>query len=259
MKVIVTNTHSAVQTAVAMQDFLAETLFPFVERDGRSIKSLIKGNNADAAIVWSDTGPVLYYEETKFFFHPSMAKTRISNFRKFEQPDPLIKAALLNEDDDFLDCTMGLGADTVVASYFARQGRVVGIEYSPIVATVVKWGMYLYHSQMPWLDEAIKRINVKCADHLEYLKNLPDNSFDIVYFDPMFRKPVLKSQAISPLRKLANPAALQPESIAEARRVARKRVIMKEIYSSGEFSRLGFDVHESNPNNKIVYGIINID
>ena len=111
--------------------------------------------------------------------------------------------------------------------YFA-QGTVVGLESSRAIAMVVKWGMKLYDSPMTWLKEAANRIQVINSEHYQYLSDLDDNSFDIVYFDPMFRQPLLKSQAISPLRSLANPAPLDLRAIEQACRVARKRVVVKE-------------------------------
>ncbi|MBO8158381.1 class I SAM-dependent methyltransferase [Thermosyntropha sp.] len=259
MRVIATTTQSKAASSLTEEfcDFLGETGIKFVPRKGKSLEKLKREHNADGVIVWKDTGPVLYIDENvEFFYHPSMAKNRISNYRKFGTFDPLIKAFDLREDDEVLDCTLGLGSDAVVASYFAPRGRVVGLEYSMVAAALVKWGMKMYKSPMQWLNQAIKRIEVLNEDYRVYLKKLADNSFDIVYFDPMFRKPVLRSQPISPLRFLANPEPVDRESIKEAVRVARKRVVMKEIFSSGEFARLGFEKICGNPNNKIAYGVI---
>lgn len=259
MKIIATTTQSKSEAVFypELQAFLQETGIEFIKRERKSLEKIKSENRADAVIVWKREGPVLYGEKgEEFYFHPSMAKVRISSFRKFKTLDPMIEAFALQEKDEVLDCTLGLGADAIVASYFAPQGRIVGIEYSPLVATLVKWGMRMYHSSMEWLNQAIKKIEVVNADYKNYLRFLKDNSYDIVYFDPMFRKPVLKSQAISPLRGLANPDPVDAESLKEAIRVARKRVVMKEMFTSGEFERLGFKKIVGSPNNKIAYGVI---
>lgn len=259
MKVIGTTTQARNDLALnpEFKIFLQETGIKFVNRERKSLAKLKKENDADGVVVWQEEGPVLYIDEkNRFYFHPSMAKVRISNYRKFNKPDPMIEAFALEKDDEVLDCTLGLGADAIVTSYFIPEGRIVGLEYSSLVAAIVKWGMKMYHSSMEWLDNAIKRIEVINADYRKYLSSLKDNSFDIVYFDPMFRKPVLKSQAISPLRLLANPHPLDEESLREAVRVARKRVVMKELYASGELARLGFEKIIGSPNNKIAYGVI---
>lgn len=118
--------------------------------------------------------------------------------------------------------------------------------------------MSQYISGQIKVNEALRRINVQRGDHLEYLKAQPDNSVDIVYFDPMFRVPLTDSAAISPLRKFANPAALSAESVAEAVRVARKTVVLKEKALSGEFARLGF-TELLRASAKTSYGVITID
>lgn len=259
MKVIATTTQSQTCAVISTEFkmFLQETGIEFVDRKRKSLARLKEENSADGVVVWQEEGPLLYIDEkNRFYFHPSMAKVRISNYRKFNQPDPMIEAMALEKSDEVLDCTLGLGADAVVASYFAPDGRVVGLEYSPLVASIVKWGMRMYSSSVDWLDKAVKKVEVVNADYREYLVSLKDNSFDVVYFDPMFRKPVLKSQAISPLRLLANPEPVDEGSLKEAVRVARKRVVMKEIYASGELARLGFEKIVGSPNNKIAYGVI---
>nr|WP_189338302.1 hypothetical protein [Paenibacillus sp. IHB B 3084] len=43
---------------------------------------------------------------------------------------------------------------------------------------------------------------------------------------------------------MANPDALDEESIAQAKRIARKTIVLKEKRGSGEFTRLGFRVEQ---------------
>ena len=118
--------------------------------------------------------------------------------------------------------------------------------------------MKLYNSQISWLDEAIKRIEVVNSEHYNFLRNLPDNSYDIVYFDPMFRKPLLKSQPILPLRSLANKQPLNKAAVEEACRVARKRVVIKELAAGNEFERLGFKPIIRSKHRKIAFGVIEV-
>ena len=96
------------------------------------------------------------------------------------------------------------------------------------------------------------------ADHLNYLKNMPDKSVDVVYFDPMFRQ-MTKTVALAPLRTVANSSPLKLEAMLESRRVARKTVVLREHFNSGEFERLGFKVDRKKPNSKFDYGIINLN
>jgi 16S rRNA (guanine1516-N2)-methyltransferase len=86
----------------------------------------------------------------------------------------------------------------------------------------------------------MKRIKVHADDHTQFLSRQPDKSFDIVYFDPMFRVKVEASTGIHILHALADPHPLSESAVREAVRVAKKRVILKERYHSNEFQRLGF-------------------
>lgn len=258
MRIIATTPQSTADIDQDFAQFLEDSGFPFVSRNKKSLAYLLKENNAQGIVVWLPEGPVLYCGQEKFFFHPSMAKNRLASFRKFSIPDPMVKACALEENDSFLDCTLGLGADSIVASYFCSSGKVTGLESSTAIASIVKWGIKLYNSQILWLNKAVKRIELINCDHEAYLAQLEDSSYDIVYFDPMFRKPVLKSQAIAPLRLLANHAPLEKNVIDEACRVARKRVVVKEMPSGSEFSRLGIEKIIGSRHNKIAFGIIEV-
>ena len=258
MRFVVTTTQSMEEREPLLEQFLKESDFPFVARQRKSLELLMEENQVDGVIVWEKSGPVLYVENEKFFFHPSMAKNRIAFHRKMNTPDLMIQACQLRAGDSFLDCTLGLGSDSIVAAYFTRTGRITGLEHQTAVAYTIRWGMKLYSSRMPWLEEAINRIEVLNQDYRDYLLEQEDNAYDIVYFDPMFQKPLLKSQAISPLRKLADHDPLQLESVKEACRVARKRVVMKELSSGNELERLGFTKLSGSKHNKVAYGIIDV-
>lgn len=257
MKLIVTTTQSITEREADLEAFLAESGLPFVPRDRKSLGRLREEFQVEGIIVWEASGPVLYVNNDKFFFHPNMAKSRIAFFRKKQIPDVMIRASQLERGDSFLDCTLGLGADSIVASYFSVTGRITGLEHQP-VADVIRWGMKRYRIEMSWLQESIQRIEVIAADHKEYLPRLNDQSYDIVYFDPMFTKPLLKSSPISPLRKLADHAPLELATIDEACRVARKRVVMKDLAEGEELERLGFQKVSRSKYNKLAYGAINV-
>jgi hypothetical protein len=258
MHIIATTPQSGLKNYTNFNEFLAESGFPFIPRNRRSLEVLLQENQADGVVVWYNDGPVLYNGKDKFFFHPSMAKNRLSAYRKHGTEDPFANACQIEDGDSVLDCTLGLGADAIVVSYFTPRGIVVGLESSPTIAPVVKWGMRLYDSQMSWLNEAIKRIEVVNSEHYEYLSRLADSSFDIVYFDPMFRHALLKSQPISPLRSLANSLPLDLRAIEQACRVARKRVVIKERADGTELQRLGCSTIIGGKNRKIAFGVIRV-
>ena len=257
MKLIVTSPLSGESNSPDLEEFLAEIGLPYIPRSGKSLPRLLQEHLADGIVVWKESGPVLHLGAEQFFFHPSMAKIRIGAYRKRNQDDPMIKACALKEGDSFLDCTLGLGADAVVASFFTNN-KVVGLESSPVVAATIKWGMRRFTSDISWLTEPIQRVEVINADHNQFLAQQASNSFDVVYFDPMFRQPLLSSQPLSPLRNLADPRPLSLQSLEEACRVARYRVVVKERSGGEEFKRLGIETVISTSGQKLAYGVLNI-
>lgn len=260
MNIIVTTTQAGRDPDNNLVSFLKETALPFIPRSRKALSVLSREQQADGIIVWRTEGPVLYSGDDmeEFYFHPSMAKNRLSALRKIDQLDPFAEACCLKSGCSLLDCTMGRGADSIVASYICGPGSVTSLESVLPVALVMKWGMKLYRSQMPWLDDAIHSIRVEHANHNDFLKQAGDNAFDVVYFDPMFRHPRQKSQPISPLRQLADHSPLRLDAIKEARRVARNRIVLKETFDSGEFERLGFEKILGSRHNPISFGVIEV-
>ncbi|MGE5454441.1 MAG: class I SAM-dependent methyltransferase [Methylocystaceae bacterium] len=228
-----------------------------VKRNRQAIATLAKAYEVDGVIVWQDNGPVLHLAGQKFFFHPSMAKARISMLRKDLIKDPMLTAMNLQAGDTILDCTLGLGADAIVAAFATGEsGMVTGLEKNPVLAALVAYGMTHYATDMKCLAAAMQRIRVINDNHLSYLTDLPSNTFDIIYFDPMFRQPLQASSGIKPLRLLAEGSPLETEALQEAIRVAKKRVVFKERNGSPEFNRLGCEQVIGSASSPIAYGII---
>ncbi|MEA4924377.1 MAG: class I SAM-dependent methyltransferase [Syntrophomonadaceae bacterium] len=258
MRFVITTTQSVNTISAAMEQFISETPIDYVPRRHGSLSKIAAENGADGVVVWENTGPVLYYRDEKLFFHPSMAKCRIADYRKQKQEDLMIRACCLQPGDSFLDCTLGMGADSIVAAYFTGTGRVTGLESQTLIAQIIKWGMSMYAGNMPWLDKAIKHVEVINCDHRAYLKSQASGTYEIVYFDPMFINPILHSQPISPLRHLANHDQLDREVVQIACRVARKRVVLKSRAADGEIERLGFARLTGSKHNPIAYGVIEV-
>ena len=169
----------------------------------------------------------------------------------------MIDAAGLCEGSEILDCTLGLGSDAIVESFIVgEKGKIVALEVNPLLAEIVRHGMRNFSDDSPRILDAMRRVEIITANYLDYLKNTPTNSFDAVYFDPMFRRPIKKSNGINPLRSLADHSPLTIEAVHEAERVAREKVIMKESTNSGEFERLGFEIAAGGKYSSISFGII---
>ncbi|WP_054696974.1 hypothetical protein [Syntrophomonas palmitatica] len=157
MRIIATGTRSSQEIDQKFRDFLAETHIPYCPRENKSLELIARENEAQAVLVWESGRPVLNMGAQKLFYHPSMAKNRLSALRHQRGTEPFLEACGLNKTDEFLDCTLGMGADAVVASYICSEGRVVGLESVRLIAGLIKWGMQAYESSMPWLDMAIHR------------------------------------------------------------------------------------------------------
>ena len=127
----------------------------------------------------------------------------------------------------------------------------------PVLCTLVREGLACYETGLADVDAAMRRIELLPIHHYEYLRKQPDKSADIVYFDPMFRSPVHESSSMEPLRLMANMDEITMETINEAKRVARKCIVLKEHQASEEFDRLGFERKHQNTS-KIAYGVIEL-
>ena len=71
---------------------------------------------------------------------------------------------------------------------------------------------------------------------------MPDNSYDCVYFDPMFEENIFESDGIKGVRSLAIYEALTKETIDHAYRVAKESVVLKDHFRSLRFEQFGFQV-----------------
>ncbi len=257
MNLIVTTIHKPTPAAEEYARALASRLgAPLVARERRSLAALRAAYGADTVLVAAKDGPVVHTPDGAYFFHLSMAELRINNL-KDGKPDHMIAAMGLAPGMSVLDCTLGLATDAIVASFAAgEEGRVVGLESSPLIAAVTGYGLAAFASGRPDVDAALRRVAVVNADYNGHLATLPAASFDIVFFDPMFRTPVMASSSLQPLRQLADPRPVGPAAIAAARLVARRRVVMKEARGSGEFARLGFATIVGGKYSSVHYGVM---
>lgn len=193
--------------------------------------------------------------EPPLFYHPSMALIRIKRLMD-GGADALVVAADAKPGDVVLDCTAGLASDALVLSYaVGAEGRVTGVEASRTLFVIVREGLRRYVSEVEAVNEAMRRIRLVQGNHLAVLRGLPDRSVDIVTFDPMFSQPVQASASIRPLRAVAEDEPLTAAAVAEARRVARKRIVLKEHRDSELFERLGFERVRSSYS-AVDYGVI---
>jgi len=226
---------------------------PYVPRRGS-----LHEFGATAILVVTRERLVIQTQAGEIFFHPGMARPRVRQLERGQQ-DVMVQAMDLRPGDAVLDCTLGLGSDAIVAAFVTgERGRVVGLEAVPVLAALVRWGLAHHDPGHDGLRAAMRRIEVVCAEHEEYLAQLPDRSFDIVYFDPMFREPVHQSASMRPWRALACYKPLTRAAIAAASRVTRRRVVVKERSGSPVFAELGLTRVVGGRKSRIAYGILDV-
>ncbi len=155
--------------------------------------------------------------------------------------DPLINCAQLVPGMSFLDCTLGLASDSIIAQLaVGKAGKVVGLEAHRALACLVRHGLATWREGSREMLEAMRAIEVIAVSHHDFLTAQPDDSFDVVYFDPMFEQTIDASTGLQGLKAFATDTELLEETIAEANRVASKRVILKDHWQSTRFKRFGF-------------------
>jgi 16S rRNA (guanine1516-N2)-methyltransferase len=231
---------------------------PYVPRSNKTIKSLhTELGEAEILVVSRREVKLLSIEQQPFFFHPSMAIIRLKRLLA-GGADTLLALSEVKSGDTVIDCTAGLCSDALVFKYaVGQQGRVIAIEASQALHVVVKEGLQLYETGLPEVDAAMRTIETVHGNHQEKLREMEDKSADIVYFDPMFERPVTSSSNLVPLRSQAHSDPLTEESVISAIRIARKKVILKDHRDSGQFQRLGFSRARVSAS-AVAYGVITI-
>jgi 16S rRNA (guanine1516-N2)-methyltransferase len=200
---------------------------------------------------------------TEFFFHPNLGCLRAANHRR-GQNDWLLVAAQLQPGDAVLDCTLGYaGEATLMATQTgdsrrdgkAEHGEVHGIEGIPELGLVVREGLKTVVTENRRVNEAMRRVQVvHLGHHLEYLQQCSTDRYDVVYFDPFFDVAVDKAGNLDDLRFFGDRRSLTAAAIAEARRIARRWVIIKTSKWSQQMAHFGITEIFGSDWSKVIYG-----
>ena len=185
MRTIVTTAHRPTNALRKKVEQISKDLaFPFEERSKRPIDKLHGGFGADVLVAAKERLEFYPLGKTEpFFFHPNSSAFRTK--RPLDE-DPLIEVSGLQAGDFFVDCTLGMASDAIVASQrVGEEGQVVGCESHKTIAYVVQHGLAEYE-KMPHVTQAMKRIRVVHSAAVDFLAALPANSVDVVYMDPPY-------------------------------------------------------------------------
>lgn len=229
--------------AVAEAEDLAARLgVPFVPcLKDTPVESLLA--QFECVLVLRGDGVVLLDAKGSARWSGGMADLRLHRLEVgIPQPDHVLLAGEVRAGDAVLDCTLGRGHDALVLERVAA--RVVAVEKSlPLYA---------------WTSEGLRRrgSRVECVhgDAREALRSFAARSFDVVFFDPMFSKRAHSEAGFAMVRRHAEAAPLDAELLAEARRVARRWVVVKAAPQATDLFRLGLEVVPFKRNAELRFG-----
>lgn len=230
----------------------------YVERKKKSIEKLQLEQQVDVLVAGKERLEFFAYGTINpFFFHPNSAAFRLKRILKNER-EPFLEATGLIAGDKFLDTTAGLCSDSLIASHVVgEEGKVTAVEKDKMIAYIIDRGLKVYQPNFDELKKAMRRIQVVHNDSVDYLSALKDNSFDVVYIDPMFEEEITESNNFQTLREIGVTGTLYTEWVEQAKRVAKRRVVLKAHFRSPMFDEYGF-TRLTRLTSKFHYGLIEV-
>ena len=189
--------------------------------------SLGERKAVERALVVTKKGLTLKINEKYLHWHPGLLHT----LREAGESHPWVVLGEIKKGDHILDCTLGLGTDARFLSEITQE-QVIGLENNLGIFLLTQEG----------LSQVEANVTVYYTECLTFLKEQDSNSFDIVIADPMFPKHLLKpSHGLDLVRYLATASPLDHHWLTEAKRVARRRVLMKDHRDNDLLERLNAD------------------
>ena len=167
--------------------------------------------------------------QEEFVFSPAgrlVAGEGLMKLKKLDGPEhPLVRAVAPggSRTTTVFDGTLGLAQDALHVSLIGGVS-VDGVEASPALVCLVE--NFLDRAGARWGD-APRRIHPRTGLAYDVLRTLDDDAYDVVYFDPMFDVAMPSQPDFRVLRSLAREQPLTQDTLDEAVRVARQRVVLK--------------------------------
>ncbi|HEY8541223.1 MAG TPA: class I SAM-dependent methyltransferase [Pseudothermotoga sp.] len=252
--IFVTTSHDPTEMQIEKAKKLADELrIPYLARkDHPNISETVEG---EYCYVVEKSRIVIKSDNVEFFFHPSMAKVRMRNIQKGLK-DHLIESLQLTGSETILDTTLGLGTEAILMAAFLDSGKVIGIEGSTPIFVVVRDGLENHMAKENWINTAMKKIQILHADFKQFLRSCPEESYDIVYCDPMFENPVFESSSMNPLRPFAIYDTVNTDDVDQMLRVAKKKIVLKAHAKDSLFRRIPVDRIFGSRRSQVLYGVI---
>lgn len=255
MDYFITTSDQATLDVIGYAEQLAHSVgLSFRPRKRRSLKEL-SASAVDGFFVLDQQRLLTYYGDPPFRFHPGMAHLRILALTRGQQ-DRLIQFSNVQVGDTVLDCTAGLCSDAAVFSHaVGPSGKVSALESSFPIYLVTRNGLSNYPFREINELRAFQKIMLHHQSYRDYFVTAEPDSIDIVYFDPMFDRPIAASTGIEPLRQIASYDLLEPNDIRQALIVARKCVVVKATTTSSLWATLPPDKFAESKGSPVIYGL----
>ncbi len=227
---VTTSVHPPLDLEAQAREYAGELQALYVPRSGLSVPGVFAACGANRLLIAGQDHLRLRDRDsgTEYFFHPNLFQVRAFNVGHGGR-DHFLEAAQLGPGDSLLDCTLGFASEASLAALTVGEtGQVVGLESVRELALVTRVGVQSFTLHSARLTEALRRVQVVTADARAYLPREADQSVDVVYFDPFFERRLSGSEvSMTPLFVFGNPAPLDAETVRQARRVARRRIVIK--------------------------------
>lgn len=237
----------------------AETLhLPYFQRENM-LSDMAQKYGMEGFLVYGKKLPYYWSGGEEYRFHLGTSVLRIEQMKRGNQ-DRL--CSLLPEGHvSVLDATFGQGGDSMTMSWFlGERGNVTSLEKSTPLYEIGRSAISGFtDSREEELVSALHRITLLHEDFKDFLRHVEPKSFDVIYFDTMFRAPVKrKENHMEGFRNAACYDWLDGEIIRMALHIAGKRIIVKErpfsiLFSSGIFSSI-----HARKGQTTAYGVIDV-
>ena len=248
--VITTGRERSLANDLEAQELTTRYGLAFTPRADRRLEAIAAESGAEVIGVFGSDGLVLQREGVKLRFSAGMAELRIKRVLNGEH-EPLVALGELKSADAVLDCTLGLARDALVMA--ASGARIDGVEGEPVVAAFCEAGLRVVGGAA---GEVEPRVSVKQGKYPAVLERLPAKSYDVVYLDPMFADEVSMPPEYELFRQLADSTELDRDALADARRVARRAVIVKDGPRGQLLKTLGVPLQELTFGTRVRYAKI---
>ncbi|MFH2101303.1 MAG: SAM-dependent methyltransferase [Candidatus Micrarchaeota archaeon] len=148
--------------------FYTDGSFIYADKDGETFRLALFDNGFYRLRLWNDV-PILEVDGLRMHLVKDFASP-------FDYSKEVASALKVKSGDNVLDTCMGLGYTSMAAGKKAKA--VTTCEYSDAVYTLASWN--------PFSEELFsdKKYTILRGDIFEKIKELPDDSFDVIIHDP---------------------------------------------------------------------------